>query len=88
MQQQKWIAKLVGFDYEIVYRHRKENNAADALSRKEQPTKLATMSITSPSVGIWDEIAATTVLDSHLGPLIITKSQRWRFNRQAARGSS
>ena len=33
--QQKWIAKLIGYDYEITYKHGKENLVADALSRRE-----------------------------------------------------
>lgn len=34
--QQKWINKLIGYNYTILYRKGKENNVADALSRMHE----------------------------------------------------
>jgi len=33
-EQQKWVIKLLGYDYEIIYRPDQENSAADALLRR------------------------------------------------------
>jgi hypothetical protein len=33
-EQQKWVAKLFGYDYEIIYKKGKDNVAVDALSQK------------------------------------------------------
>jgi hypothetical protein len=33
-EQQKWVTKLFGYDYEIIYKKGKDNVMADALSRK------------------------------------------------------
>jgi hypothetical protein len=33
-KQQKWVTKLFGYDYEIIYKKGKDNVVVDALSRK------------------------------------------------------
>ena len=35
-EQQKWITKMQGYDFEIVYKKGKDNIVVDALSRKEE----------------------------------------------------
>jgi len=42
-EQQFYMTKLLGFNYEIVYRPGKLNQVADALSRKEELTTEATL---------------------------------------------
>ena len=34
-EQQEWVAKLLGYDYEIKYKPSRENSVAYALSRKQ-----------------------------------------------------
>ena len=33
-EQQKWVTKMLGYDFEIIYKKGKKNVVADALSRK------------------------------------------------------
>lgn len=66
-EQQKWIAKRVGFDYEIVYRPEKENSVADALSRREAGGESSLVALSAPILGVWEEIAAATTKDVELG---------------------
>ncbi|KAF8391034.1 hypothetical protein HHK36_023334 [Tetracentron sinense] len=57
--QQKWVAKLLGYDYEIIYRRGTKNLAADALSRQfEDMGKL--VAISSPQV-LWISKSARVV---------------------------
>lgn len=81
-EQQKWMGKLVGYDYEITYKPGCTNSAADALSRVHgSPTLDATFVQQS---FIWNEIKAMYVSDPYLqriGQLATTnpgKPYEWR----------
>ena len=45
-QFQKWLTKLLGYDFEILYQPGHQNKAADALSRMEQPVELHSLTTT------------------------------------------
>jgi len=48
-QQNKWLAKMLGYDYEIIYKKGKENSVADALSRQfEEESTLLAISLPIP----------------------------------------
>ncbi|XP_052203138.1 uncharacterized protein LOC127808607 [Diospyros lotus] len=59
--QQKWVAKLMGYDYEIVYRPGAQNKVADALSRRDDSPQL--LPITGPNWAIWQHIRDALVTD-------------------------
>jgi hypothetical protein len=42
-EKQKWVTKMLGYDFEIIYKKGKHNIVADALSRKEEETEGFTM---------------------------------------------
>lgn len=53
-EQQKFVVKLVGFEFEILYRPGRQNQVADALSRRGNNNELH--AITGPVWQIWGEI--------------------------------
>jgi len=63
-EQQKWVAKLLGYDYEIQYRAGRENSAADALSRRPASPTLHNLFV--PQLAIWEEIKHATTTDDYM----------------------
>ena len=53
-EQQKWVSKLLGYDYEITYKPGRENSAADALSRVTDDPSLNTLFV--PQTSLWNAI--------------------------------
>ena len=49
-EQQKWVTKMLGYDFEIIYKKGKLNVVADALSRKNEEVEalLCAISIIQP----------------------------------------
>ena len=53
-KQQKWVSKLLGYDYEITYKPGRENSIADALSRVIGRPSLNTLFV--PQTFLWNAI--------------------------------
>ncbi|KAJ8629802.1 hypothetical protein MRB53_023125 [Persea americana] len=64
MEQQKWLTKLLGYDYEILYRKGKDNSATDALSRIQQHSEL--MALSTPLFTSMPDILNECSKDDHL----------------------
>lgn len=63
-EQQKWMGKLVGYDYEITYKPGRSNCAADALSRVQGSPTLNAIFV--PHSSLWDEIRSLLETDPYL----------------------
>jgi hypothetical protein len=50
-EQQKWVTKILGYDFEIIYKKGKQNVVTDALSRKYEYVEafLCVISIIQPN---------------------------------------
>jgi hypothetical protein len=64
-----WLAKLLGFDYEIEFKKGKDNVVADALSRVSCGT-LSTLAVSSLSTTLLDEIKLSWQTDKEVQNLI------------------
>ncbi|KAF2325566.1 hypothetical protein GH714_030427 [Hevea brasiliensis] len=58
-EQQKWVSKLLGYDYEIIYKPGNENLAADTLSRMVGSPHLDAIVVSQAQ--IWDEIKEVAI---------------------------
>lgn len=72
-QYQKWIAKLLGYSFEVVYKPGLENKAADALSRL--PPSVRLNYLTAPALTDLKVIQEEVEQDSHMKEILL-KLQR------------
>ncbi|GKD11864.1 putative mitochondrial protein, partial [Tanacetum coccineum] len=68
--QMKWLLKLMGFDYEILYKKGSENCAADALSRVPTRSQLMQMVLTAATTDLLSKIVNSWKDDTVLQALI------------------
>ncbi|GJR12483.1 transposon ty3-I gag-pol polyprotein [Tanacetum coccineum] len=69
--QMKWLPKLMGFDYEVVYKKGKDNVAADALSRRTDVSELFALNTTSVSTDLYQRIVSNWSEDEQLQNIIL-----------------
>ncbi|GJX97369.1 reverse transcriptase [Tanacetum coccineum] len=60
--QSKWLPKLLGFDYEILYKKGRDNQAADALSRSVHGGELSALVVSTIFSGLIEEVQKTSQL--------------------------
>ncbi|KAK8936914.1 hypothetical protein KSP39_PZI012212 [Platanthera zijinensis] len=72
--QQKYMAKLLGYDYSIQYKQGKENLCADALSRKEGSEELELCTIVTITSDFLRELQESWQQDPKLRQIIMQKT--------------
>lgn len=55
LMQQKWLTKLLGFDYKIMYKRGKDNVVADPLSRLHETSPICNSAAISILIPQWKE---------------------------------
>ncbi|XP_026399186.1 uncharacterized protein LOC113295041 [Papaver somniferum] len=74
LEQQKWLSKLLGYDYEIVYKCGTANRVVYALSRLANPQLLA---ITTPIFSGINGIVQECHADAVLGRIVVVSTSEW-----------
>lgn len=73
LYQQKWVAKMLGYDFSISYRKGAQNTVADALSRKPPDHTYQLLPYAGsehfPWSEVWDCIVASYATDQKLSQL-------------------
>ena len=79
VEHQKWVTKLLGYDFEVEYRPGVENRAADALSHIPEEVTLAALSI--PPAKTMDElqVQADDTLHKIIGDLEVDYNSHPRY---------
>ncbi|KAD7116687.1 hypothetical protein E3N88_03955 [Mikania micrantha] len=81
--QQNWVAKLLGYDFEILYKPGRSNRAADALSRQAEGGQCATLE----SGPVWIQ-GAKLVAEAQADPGIQQLMQKYSTDPSKYRGYS
>ena len=68
MEYQRWLTKILGFDFDIQYKPGLENKAADALSRQEVIPTLFALSV--PAAIQLEEICSAVDKDQELQAIV------------------
>ena len=69
-EQQRWTANLMGFDFDIVYKPRRENGVADALSTRLHFAAIFTIQFSNWG-GLEEEIQANDKLKGVIQDLLL-----------------
>lgn len=69
VEYQKWLMKIMGFDFDIIYNPGVTNKAADALSRKTDGEIILSAMLTSHNID-WEALNKSVQQDTLLGPII------------------
>ena len=65
--QQKWIIKLIGYDFVIEYNQGKYNQMADGLCRKEEAAIICVLTLPNPNC--WDSIMESHDINTEIKSL-------------------
>ncbi|GKA83145.1 putative mitochondrial protein [Tanacetum coccineum] len=85
--QLKWLPKLLGYDYEIVFKKGVDNAAADALSRVNQGAELLQTVVSSVSSDVMNQIKVSWQNDDTMQQLIKSlKDNSYKGNKLSLEG--